>query len=56
MDNSRETATVRIQVVRVIGRLERFDILPKNIPLSQVDLLDNILVLACALVNLKGQF
>ena len=56
MDNSRETATVRIHVVRVIGRLEKFDILHKNIPISQVDLLDNILVITCALVNLKGQF
>lgn len=60
MDNSRETtekhATVRIHVVRVIGRLEKFDVLHKNIPISQVDLLDNILVITCALVNLKGQF
>ena len=53
VDNSRKIATVRIHVERVIGRLKKFDILNKNIPISQVDLLDNILVITCALVNLN---
>ena len=53
VDNSRKIATVCIQVKRVIGRLKKFDILYKTIPISQVDLLDNILVITCALVNLN---
>ena len=53
VDNSRKIATVCIHVKRVIGRLKKFDILYKTIPISQVDLLDNILVITCALVNLN---
>ena len=53
VDNSRKIAAVRIHVERVIGRLKKFDILNKNIPISQVDLLGNILVITCALVNLN---
>ena len=51
---SRKIATVRIHVERVTGRLKKLDILNKNIPISQVDLLDNILLITCALVNLNG--
>ena len=53
IDNSRKIASLRIHVERVIGRSKKFDILNKNIPMSQADLLDNILVMTCALVNLN---
>ena len=53
LDNSQKIATVCIQVEQVIGRLNKFEILNKNIPISQVDLLGNILVITCALVNLN---
>lgn len=33
--------------------LKKFDILNEIFPISQADLLDNILVIKCALVNLK---
>ena len=49
VDNSRKIATVCIHVKRVIGRLKKFDILYKTIPISQVHLLD----ITCALVNLN---
>ena len=51
---SRKIATVRIDVERVTGRLKKLDILNKNIPISQVDLLDNKLLITCAFVNLNG--
>ena len=51
---SRKIATVRIYVERVTGRLKKLDILNKNIPISQVDLLDNKLLITCAFVNLNG--
>ena len=53
VDNSLKIATVCIHVERVIGRLKLFDILNKNIPISQVDLIGNISVTTCALVNLN---
>ena len=53
VDNLRKIATVRIHVEQVIGRLKKFNILNKNIPISKVDLLENILVITCALVNLN---
>ena len=56
VDNSRKIATVHIHVEWVIGRLKRFYILNKNFPKSEVDLLDNILVITCALVNLNVSF
>ena len=37
MDNSRKIAAACLHVERVIGRLEKFNILNKNIPISQVD-------------------
>ena len=50
---SRQIANVRIHVERVIGRMRKFNILNTVIPLSQVDLLDNIMVSVAGLVNLS---
>ena len=50
---SRKIANVRIHVERVIGRLKKFKILSSIIPISQVDLLNDVMVVISALVNLN---
>ena len=50
---SRRISNVRIHIERVIGRLRTFRILNQIIPISQVDLLDKIMIIVCALVNLN---
>ena len=50
---SRNVATIFIHVEQVTGMLKKFDILNKNFPISQVDLLENIIVIKCASVNLN---
>lgn len=44
-------ANVRIHVERVIGRLRKYNILNTKISISQVDLLDDIMVVVCGLIN-----
>ena len=53
VDMSRQLANVRIHVERVIGRLKKFRILNSIIPITQVDLIDEIMVTICAIVNLN---
>uniref|UniRef100_A0A672ZSJ7 DDE Tnp4 domain-containing protein n=1 Tax=Sphaeramia orbicularis TaxID=375764 RepID=A0A672ZSJ7_9TELE len=53
VDHSQELARVHIHVERVIGRLRKYQILQTVIPLSLVDLADNIVIACAALVNLS---
>ena len=53
VDESRKIAQVRIYVERVIGRLKTFKILNSTIPISQVDLLNDVMIVVSALVNLN---
>ena len=53
VDESRRVAQVRIYVERVIGRLKTFKILNSTIPISQVDLLNDVMIVVSALVNLN---
>lgn len=54
IEYSRQIAHVRIHVERVIGRLRKFTILQSIIPVSQVDLLDDVMVIIAALVNVNN--
>ena len=54
VDESRKLANVRIHVERVIGRIKKFKILYSIIPISQVDLLNDIMVVISGLVNLNS--
>ena len=51
--NSRKISNVRIHVERVIGRTKKFKILNSIILIKMVDLLDSVMVVICALVNLN---
>ena len=53
VDISRQIAHVRIHVERVIGRFKKFKITSSVIPISQVDLLNEIMVTVCGLTNLN---
>ena len=53
VDVSRQIAHVRIHVERVIGRLKKFHILSSIIPISQVDLIDDMMVTIAGIVNLN---
>lgn len=53
VDKSRQLANVRIHVERVIGRTRKFNLINSTIPLTQVDLLDDIMVVICGLVNIS---
>ncbi|XP_063076544.1 uncharacterized protein LOC134466577 [Engraulis encrasicolus] len=53
VDTSRQLSRVRIHVERVIGQLKQFLILNTVIPISQVDLLDDVIVICAALTNKK---
>ncbi|XP_056441445.1 uncharacterized protein LOC130391619 isoform X1 [Gadus chalcogrammus] len=54
VDTSRQLSRVRIHVERVIGQLKTFKILNTVIPISQVDMLDDILTICAGLTNLRG--
>ena len=51
VDTSRQLSSVRIHVEHVIGRIKKFRLLQTTLPLTQVDLLDGIMVIVCGLVN-----
>ena len=54
VDTSRQLSSVRIHVERVIGRTKKFRLLQTTLPLlTQVDLLDDIMVIVCGLVNIN---
>ena len=53
VDESRKIAHVRIHVERVIERLKTFKMLNSTIPISQVDLLNDVMIVVSALVNLN---
>ncbi|XP_058497496.1 uncharacterized protein LOC131467541 isoform X2 [Solea solea] len=52
VDTSRQLACVRIHIERVIGRWKSFKILQTVIPVSQVDMLDEVVTVCAALTNL----
>ena len=53
LDMSRQIAHVRIHVEQVIGQLKKFRILNSVIPISQVDLTDDIMIVISGIVNLS---
>ena len=53
-DDSRKISNVRIHVERVIGRIRKFRILQSTIPILQVHLLDNVMSVIAALVNINS--
>ena len=53
VDESRQLAHVRIHVERVIGRLKDFKILQSIIPISQIDLIDDLIAVVFRAVNLN---
>ena len=54
MDRSRQLSNVRIHVERVIGRIKKVRLLQTTLPLTQVDLLGDIMVIVCGLVNMNN--
>ena len=53
VDNSRKILNFIIHVERVIGRIRKFPILQSTIPILQVHLLDNVMSMIAALVNIN---
>ena len=53
IDMFRQIAHVSIHVERVIGQFKKFLILNSVIPISQVDLTDNIMRVISGIVNLS---
>ena len=51
--NTKEVANSRIHIERAIGRMKEFHILKHDFSLQHIDLLDNILVIIAAIVNLQ---
>ncbi|KAG5268330.1 hypothetical protein AALO_G00211380 [Alosa alosa] len=52
VDTARQLSRVRIHVERVIGRWKNFKILQTVIPVSQVNILDDVVIVCGALTNL----
>ena len=50
VDSPKQLSSVRTHVERVIGRIKKFRLLPTTLPLTQVDLLDDIMVIVFGLV------
>ena len=53
VDMSRQIAHVQIHVEQVIGQLKKFHILNSVIPISQVDLTDDIMIVSSGIINLS---
>ena len=54
VDRSRQIANVRIHIERVIGRMRKWNILNTVVPITQADLLDDVMIIISGLVNLCG--
>ena len=54
VDTSRRISNIRIHVERVISRLRKFRILQSNIPMTQVKLLNDVMIIIAGLVNLNN--
>ena len=54
IEKSRKISIVRIHVERVIGRMKDFRIMQSIIPITEVSLLDNVIIVIAALVNLNN--
>ena len=54
VDAYRKISNVCIHVERVIGRLRKFIILQSNIPMTQVKLLNDVMIIIAGLVNLNN--
>ena len=54
VDTSRQLSSVQIHMERVIDRIKKFRLLQTTLPLTQVDLLDDIMVIVCGLVNMNS--
>lgn len=52
VNTSRQLSNVRIHIERIIGRWKNFKILSTVIPITQADLLDDIVIVCGALTNL----
>ncbi|XP_078679629.1 uncharacterized protein LOC144915282 [Branchiostoma floridae x Branchiostoma belcheri] len=50
---TKHVASARIHIERVIGRMKEFRILSSEYPLDMLDILDNVLIICAALVNLQ---
>ena len=51
---TKRVASARIHVERVIGRMKTFHVLQNTIPSEMFDLIDDIIVICSAIVNLNG--
>ena len=52
-DISCQLSKFRIHVERVIGQIKKFCMLQNIVPLTQIDLLDEIMVIVCAIISLN---
>ena len=53
VDTSCQLSNVRIYVKRVIGQIRKFRMLQVIVPVTQIDLLDEIMMIVCAIINLN---
>ena len=53
VDTLRQLPNVRIHVERVIGQVKKFRLQQNIPPLTQIDLLDDIMIIVCAIINLN---
>ena len=54
VDASRQLSSVQIHLECVIGRIKKFRLLQTILPLTQVDILDDIMVIVCGLVYINN--
>ena len=54
VDNSQKISNVTIHAERVIGRICQFQILQSTMPILQVHLLDNVMSVIAAIVNVNS--
>ena len=53
VDSSRQLPNLTIHVERVIGRLKKFRYLQTTVPIQQVELFDNVMVIISGCANLN---